>query len=91
MKTTQQTSITIPVEMAALVKAKVVSGEYTSESEVLRDDMRALLARDKVIEHWLKNEISATYDELKKDPSQAIPIAAVRKNIRRRRQANAKI
>jgi len=85
MSTTRQMSITVPVEMAAIINAKVVSGEYASESEVLRDGMRALLARDGAIEHWLQHEVAATYDELKHTPSSAIPIAEVKRNIRKRR------
>lgn len=34
MRTTQQFSITLPNDMAEIVKAKVQAGEYASESEV---------------------------------------------------------
>ena len=44
MRTTQQLSITLPNEMADIVKAKVRAGEYASESEVIRDGLRALMA-----------------------------------------------
>ena len=47
MRTTQQFSITLPNEMADLVKAKVAQGEYATESEVIRDGLRALMARDR--------------------------------------------
>lgn len=53
MRTTQQFSITLPKEMADTVKAKVAAGEYATESEVIRDGLRALLARDRAVEHWL--------------------------------------
>ena len=36
-------------------KVKVRAGEYASESEVIRDGLRALMARDRVIEAWLLN------------------------------------
>ena len=36
MRTTQQLSITLPNDMAAVVKAKVRTGEYATESEVIR-------------------------------------------------------
>ncbi len=36
MRTTQQLSITLPNEMADLVRAKVATGEYATESEVIR-------------------------------------------------------
>ena len=54
MRTTQQMSITLPNEMADVVKSKVRAGEYASESEVIRDGLRALMARDRVIEAWLR-------------------------------------
>ncbi len=30
------------------------TGEYASESEVIRDGLRALMARDKAVEGWLR-------------------------------------
>lgn len=50
MRTTQQFSITLPKEMADIVKTKVAAGEYASESEVIRDGLRVLMARDRVME-----------------------------------------
>ncbi|MBI3150293.1 MAG: type II toxin-antitoxin system ParD family antitoxin [Betaproteobacteria bacterium] len=78
MRTTQQLSITLPREMAEVVKAKVRAGEYASESEVIRDGLRALLARDRAVEDWLKNEVGPAYDALRADPSRAITIEEVR-------------
>lgn len=62
MRTTQSLSVTLPLEMAKMVKAKVSSGEYASESEVIRDGLRALQARDAAIEKWLIEEVAPTYD-----------------------------
>lgn len=45
MRTTQAFSITLPLDMAEMVKAKVASGEYATESEVIRDGLRTLVAR----------------------------------------------
>jgi antitoxin ParD1/3/4 len=50
MRSTQQFNITLPNEMADLVKAKVAGGEYATESEVIRDGRRSLLARDRAVE-----------------------------------------
>jgi putative addiction module CopG family antidote len=50
MRTTQQLSITLPNEMAEAIKTKVRSGEYATESEVIREGLRALLNRDRAIE-----------------------------------------
>lgn len=63
-----------PNDMAAQVRAKVASGEYASESEVIRDGLRALQARDWAVEQWLRNEVVPAYDAYKADPSRGIPL-----------------
>ena len=78
MRTTQQFSITLPLEMAEAVKAKVAAGEYVSESEVIRDGLRVLLARDRLIETWLREQVVPAFDAMKADPSRAVSIDAVR-------------
>ena len=69
MRSTQQFSITLPNEMDDAVRAKVAAGEYATESEVIRDGLRVLLARDRAVEEWLRKDVAATYDKLKADPS----------------------
>ena len=71
MRSTQQFSVTLPNEMAAQLRAKVASGEYASESEVIRDGLRALQAREKATEAWLRGEVVPAFDALKADPSRA--------------------
>jgi putative addiction module CopG family antidote len=78
MRTTQQLSITLPNDMANVVKEKVRSGEYASESEVIRDGLRALLARDRAVENWLVQQVGPAYDALKADPSRALTADEVR-------------
>jgi putative addiction module CopG family antidote len=78
MRTTQQMSITLPNEMADAVKAKVRTGDYASESEVIREGLRALMARDRAVENWLHNQVGPAYDALKSDPSRAVPLDEVR-------------
>jgi putative addiction module CopG family antidote len=78
MRTTQQMSITLPNDMADVVKTKVRSGEYASESEVIRDGLRALMARDRAVENWLYNQAGPAYDALKADPSRAVSVDQVR-------------
>ncbi|MDD3802147.1 MAG: type II toxin-antitoxin system ParD family antitoxin [Desulfuromonas thiophila] len=78
MRTTQQFSITLPNEMADVVKAKVVAGEYATESEVIRDGLRALMARDRAVESWLRDQVGPAYDALKADPSRAVTADHVR-------------
>jgi putative addiction module CopG family antidote len=81
MRTTQALSITLPIEMAEMVKAKVSSGEYASESEVIRDGLRTLAARDAAIEKWLIEEVVPTVDAHDADPSRALSVQEVRKRL----------
>ncbi|MEC5218901.1 antitoxin ParD1/3/4 [Actimicrobium sp. GrIS 1.19] len=78
MRTTQQLSITLPNDMADAIKTKVQNGEYASESEVIRDGLRALLARDRAIENWLHDQVGPAYDALKEDPSRAVTADQIR-------------
>lgn len=78
MRTTQQLSITLPNEMADAVKAKVQAGEYATESEVIRDGLRALLARDRAVDSWLHQQVGPAYDALRADPSRAVSAEHVR-------------
>ncbi|RMC62516.1 type II toxin-antitoxin system ParD family antitoxin [Sinorhizobium meliloti] len=91
MRSTQQFSVTLPNDMAQMVKSKVSSGEYASESEVIRDGLRALQARDKALEAWLRTEVATTYDKLKSDPSRALSVDQVRQHLadKRKRSASA--
>ena len=78
MRSTQQFSITLPHEMAEAVRAKVAAGEYATESEVIRDGLRALLARDRAVETWLRKDVAAAVDALKANPSRALSGDAVK-------------
>lgn len=83
MRTTQQLSITLPNDMADMVKARVRAGEYASESEVIRDGLRALLARDRAVETWLNAQVGPAYDALKADPSRALTADELRTRLAR--------
>jgi len=78
MRTTRQMSITLPKDMADMVKDKVQTGEYASESEVIRDGLRALMARDRAVESWLHTQVGPAFDALKADPSRAVTADQVR-------------
>jgi antitoxin ParD1/3/4 len=82
MRNTQAISVTLPHDMAAMVKAKVTSGEYATESEVIRDGLRTLQARDAALESWLRGEVAKSYDEFAADPSMGIPADEVMTRIR---------
>ncbi len=60
--TARSFNITLSPELAEMVKEKVASGAYASESEVLNAGLRALQLQDTVLENWLRTEGVARYD-----------------------------
>lgn len=67
MRTKQQISITLPNEMAAQLKAKVAS-----KSEVIREGLRALLARDQAAEKWLQEQVVPSWNALENGESEGV-------------------
>ena len=88
MRNTSPLSITLPHDMAAMVKEKVASGEYATESEVIRDGLRVLKARDEMVEAWLRDEVGKSYDDFASGKKGGTPgeemMAKLRANYRAR-------
>ncbi len=82
MRSTQAITVTLPHDMAAMVKAKVSSGQYATESEVIRDGLRTLQARDAALENWLRGEVAQSYDEFALEPNAGIPADEVMARLR---------
>ncbi|MCW5256062.1 type II toxin-antitoxin system ParD family antitoxin [Verminephrobacter aporrectodeae subsp. tuberculatae] len=78
MRTTQQMRITLPLDMADVVRTKVRCGEYASESKVIRGGLRGLLARDRAVENWLHGQVGPACDARMADPSRAVTAEQVR-------------
>lgn len=89
MRSTQQFSITLPNEMADVVKAKVAAGEYATESEVIRDGLRTLLARDRAMDTWLREQVIPAAHALKADPSRVLSTGQVREHLAMKRRRHA--
>lgn len=85
MRTTRQLSITLPNEMAEALRERVQAGEYASESEVIRDGLRALFARDVAVEEWLRGEVASAFDALIADPSRGVTAGQLRERLSARR------
>jgi putative addiction module CopG family antidote len=75
--------------MAKAVKDKVTSGAYATESEVIREGLRALNERDAALEDWLRTEGVARYDAYKRDP-RGRPAEKVFARLRQHRAKRAK-
>ncbi|HUU95762.1 MAG TPA: ribbon-helix-helix domain-containing protein [Phycisphaerae bacterium] len=78
MRTTRQLSITLPNDMADALRNRVSAGDYASESEAIREGLRALFARDRAVEAWLHTEVAAAYDAAVADPTRTVSAQAVR-------------
>lgn len=62
MRATRQMSVTLPHAMADAVRARVASGAYASESEVVREGLRALAEQERAVEAWLHGPVAAAFD-----------------------------
>lgn len=78
MQPTEQLSVTLPTEIARIIRDKVTNGEYATESEVISDSLLSLVARDHAMDSWLISEVLPAYDALRANPESAIPLSSVR-------------
>lgn len=81
MRTTQPLTITLPLDMAQMVKDKVSSGEYATESEVIRDGLRTLALRDAAVERWLRDEVVPTIADARQKTDRLLTAKQVKKNL----------
>jgi putative addiction module CopG family antidote len=81
MRTTLQMSITLPLVMADMVKAKVQAGEYATESEVIRDGLRLLMDRDRAIADCLARQAGAAQATLQADSSTPVTTAEMQAHL----------
>lgn len=73
-----QLNITLPEELAAFVRARVASGQYASESDVIRDGIEELIDRESPLPDWLRAEGAAAFDAWKANPSEVSGVQEVR-------------
>lgn len=90
MRKSTPLTVTLPPEMVAMVREKVASGEYASDSEVIRDGLRAMQARDAAIERWLETEVARSYEKHIADPSKAYPAEELMERVRASYRARTK-
>lgn len=58
-------TFSISRQQASYIDSLVKSGAYASASEVVRDGLRLIEARDEEVERWLHTEVAETYDRWK--------------------------
>jgi antitoxin ParD1/3/4 len=67
-------TISLSQEQAAFVDAKVASGDYASVSEVIRDGLRIVKARDEAFERFIATKGVEAYDKMQLNPETALSI-----------------
>jgi putative addiction module CopG family antidote len=82
MRASKPLTVTLTKQLAARVKARVKSGEYASESEVIREGLRALEDQEEAVKHWLQTEARKRLKEHEADPDNVISAAAMRAKLR---------
>lgn len=73
MRATRQMSITLPYVLADAVRARVTSGAYASESEVIREGLRALAERERAVERWLRRRTETDEGNEDTSPERRLP------------------
>jgi len=73
--------VTLPQDVLEFVQTKVKSGEYSSESEVIREGLAALQDKDAGFEMWAREVAVPAYERLVADPSRGVSLDQVRANI----------
>lgn len=82
----QQLTITLPDEIADLVRAKVSSGEYASESDIVLDGIERLVGSESAFESWLVESVGPAFDRLREHPERGVTVEHVRARIESLRQ-----
>jgi putative addiction module CopG family antidote len=80
MRTTQQYSITLPIEMAAMIERKIEEGYYASVSEAIRDGVRELMDKQAAYDRWLQ-EVVESFEESRKSGAKFYTSEEIRKEL----------
>lgn len=76
-------TIAVPADVAAAVKARVDSGEYASQGDVVRTGLRLLIEENDVldaadVQRWLRAVAVPIAEATLADPARSIPAEDVR-------------
>ncbi len=74
-------SVTLPDDLADQIRAKVASGRFASESDVVIEALRTLEDREQTLEQWLRTEVVQAYDAMAADPARGLSLDEVRASL----------
>lgn len=88
------TAIEVPADVADAIKARVDSGEYASQGDVVLNGMRLLseednLLHDSEVEQWLRTVVVPIADATLADPARSIEAEQVRAHFAAKRASRA--
>ena len=72
-----QFNITLPEDLARLVRDKIESGEYADVNDVIVDGLRGLQEQNLPLEAWLRDEVVPAYDAMQADPARGLTLESV--------------
>lgn len=82
-----QFNITLPEDLARLVRDKIELGEYADVNDVIVDGLRGLQEQNLPLEAWLRDEVVPAYDAMQADPSRGLTPDEVRARLAESRAA----
>lgn len=87
-------ALEVPADVADAVNARIDSGEYASQGDVVRNGLRLLseeadVLRDPEVEHLLRTVVVPIAEATLADPSRSIPAREVRAHFAARRAGRA--
>ena len=83
MQNVERLSITLPADMARMIRAKVAGGRYASNSEVIREAMRIWQEQEQLHAERLAG-IRAKIDAAENDPRPSLTDAEIEKHFAER-------
>lgn len=78
MLTHQTLSITLPVDLAEMVRDKVRAGEYATERDVICAGLTALFERPSRFDAWLQGPVASAHDAALEAPDRLRTAGQVR-------------
>jgi antitoxin ParD1/3/4 len=88
MRSIEKISVALPPEMVAAVKGAVEAGEYSSNSEVIRDALRDWTLKRSVQQHALE-DLRRVWQEARHDQRPGVPVDDVLNRLEQKYQSLA--
>ena len=85
-----QFNITLPEDLARLVRDKIESGEYADANDVIVDGLRGLQEQNLPLEAWLREEVVPALDAYRANPGEVYTADEVRARLAARRVERAR-